>query len=518
MRCPSRHLLYHATALALALHALNAAADEAVATPWGRIAEPRLPGVLCGAPLHARLRAADGRLDALDDDPQHSQPDQARLQQAIDACPPGGAVKLVAGPDGAAFLSGPLTLKSGVSLWIDRGVTLFASRNPRDYDNGRGTCGTATEDPQRGCRALITATDTQGSGLYGGGVIEGRGGSLLTDGPNRGRRSWWDVAYQNKNEGLHAQNPRLIQVNGGRDFTLYDLSLEDAPNFHVATDGTQGVTAWGLKILAPSRRYSRLGYACPPGSTPDQRTPATCFTPGMVKNTDGFDPMRSSQVLLTHSAISTGDDQVAIKAGKAPGSRDLVFAHNSFYFGHGLSIGSETQAGVSDVQVRDLVMDGGDEANGNGLRLKSNGAVGGVVRDVTYSDICLKNVAHPLVFDSFYAKDEGSQAPEFRDIAIHGLRDLGRADGKPGQLLLAGYPGHPLQLQLDDVVFVGRQPEVKLVQPVRLRLGPGPVSVANQLAAAGAEISPVGPGNSGQGSAVDCTFVPLQQALPDAPP
>lgn len=511
-------LLFRAAFLGLALHATSATADDAIATPWGRILEPRLPSALCGTPLQARLRATDGNLDALDEDPHDSAPDQARLQKAIDACTPGAAVKLVAGPEGAAFLSGPLVLKSGVSLWIDRGVTLYASRNPRDYDNGRGTCGSATVEPQRSCRALITATDTVGSGLYGGGVIEGRGGSLFTDGPNRGQRSGWDVAYQNKSSGLHAQLPRLIQVDGGRDFRLYDLTLEDAAHFHVVTDGTHGVTAWGLKILTPSRLYSRPGYACPPGSTPDQRTPATCFTPGTVKNTDGFDPMQSSQVLLAHSAISTGDDQVAIKAGKAPGSQDLVFAHNLFYFGHGLSIGSETQAGVSDVQVRDLVMDGGDEANGNGLRIKSNAAVGGVVRNVTYSAICLKNVAHPLVFDSFYAKSQGSQVPEFRDIALHGLRDLGRADGKPGQLLLAGYPGHPLQLQLDDVVFDGRQPEVKLMQPVRLRLGPGPVSFAKQLVAAGAEVIPVGTGGSGQDRAVDCTFVPLRQALPDAPP
>lgn len=517
VRMPSvaRHLSLRLAVLGLAMPVLNAFAAAAIVTPWGSVAEPRLPGTLCGAPLQARLRATDGNLDALDEDPRNSAPDQARIQSAIDACTPGAAVKLVAGPAGAAFLSGPLTLKSGVSLWIDRGVTLYASRNPRDYDNGHGTCGSATADPQRSCRALITATDTVGSGLYGGGVIEGRGGSLFTDGPNRGRRSGWDVAYQNKSSGLHAQNPRLLQVNGGRDFTLYDLTLEDAPNFHVVTDGTRGVTAWGLRILTPSRVYSRPGYLCPPGSTPDQRTPATCFTPGTVKNTDGFDPMRSSQVLLAHSAISTGDDQVAIKAGKAPGSQGLVFAHNLFYFGHGLSIGSETQAGVSDVQVQDLVMDGGDEANGNGLRIKSNAAVGGVVRNVTYGDICLKNVAHPLVFDSFYAKDTGGQAPEFRDIAIHGLRDLGRADGKPGQLILAGYPGHPLQLQLDDVVFEGREPEVTLVQPVRLRLGPGPVSFAKQLAAAGAEVIPV---KAGSGSPVDCSFVPLRQALPDAPP
>ena len=33
-----------------------------------------------------------------------------------------------------AFLTGPLTIPSGVTLLVDAGVTLYASRNPRDYD------------------------------------------------------------------------------------------------------------------------------------------------------------------------------------------------------------------------------------------------------------------------------------------------------------------------------------------------------------------------------------------------
>ncbi|MFP4897542.1 polygalacturonase, partial [Paraburkholderia sp. EG304] len=121
----------------------------------------------------------------------------ARIQDAIDACPAGQAVKLVTGASGdTGFLSGPLRLKSGVSLWIDRGVTLFASRNPADFDNGAGTCGTATTSNKKSCNPLILAQTTTGSAILGDGTIDGRGGSLLTSGANAGRRTWWDVASQ----------------------------------------------------------------------------------------------------------------------------------------------------------------------------------------------------------------------------------------------------------------------------------------------------------------------------------
>jgi polygalacturonase len=89
-----------------------------------------------------------------------------------------------------------------------------------------------------------------------------------------------------------------VQITGGSAFTLYRVTLQNSPNFHVVTDGVAGVTAWNIKILTPSLAYSVSGYACPAGTTPDAITPATCFTPETAKNTDGFDPGQSSNVLL----------------------------------------------------------------------------------------------------------------------------------------------------------------------------------------------------------------------------
>ena len=506
--------------------------EPAVATQWGAVSEPASPATICGAPLQAKLTPVGGSIDTLDADPANSQPDAARIQAAIDACPAGQAVKLTAGYSGeSGFLSGPLRLKSGVTLWIDQGVTLFASRNPANYDNGVGACGTATASKTKSCNPLILASDTAGSGIVGKGVIDGRGGSLLTSGPNAGKRSWWDVAYQNKTMGLNQQNPRLVQVSKGSAFTLHDITLENSPNFHVVLDSVAGVTAWGIKILSPSLEYTKARYACPSGTTPDAHTPATCFTPDTVKNTDGFDPGQSSNVLLAYSYISTGDDDVAVKASKAPASNNLTFAHNHFYYGHGMSIGSETNSGVSNVAVTDLTMDGYDSPNGNGLRIKSDSSRGGMVSDVRYEQVCMRNVRQPLVFDPYYSSAKGSLYPSFTGIVISGFRDLGSAASQSSQVTFSGYATNgvvkPLEITLDNVVFDGTQPALAtghnggpsvLPAYTHFTLGPGPVSFANSIVTSTAADVTVS-GSPGNAAPVDCSgaFVPLKSVLPDSP-
>ena len=501
-----------------------------MATQWGTVNEPALPSVVC-ASLQASLSPINGSLDAADASASSSQPDTARIQQAVDACPAGQVVKLVAGGAGeSGFLSGPLSLKSGVQLWIDSGVTLFASRNPVDFDNGPGSCGTATSSDPNACNPFILASGTVDSGIVGAGTIDGRGGSLLTSGPNAGKRSWWDVAYQSKS-GLNQQNPRLIQVNKGSNFTLHGITIQNSPNFHVVTSGVSGVTAWGIKILSPSSVYTKSGYACASGTTPDVLTPATCFTPDTVKNTDGFDPGTSSKVLLAYSYISTGDDDVAVKAGGSPASTQLTFAHNHFYYGHGMSIGSETDAGLSDLAVTDLSIDGYDSPNGNGLRIKSDASRGGKVQGVSYSQICMRNLRRPLVFDPFYSSATGTKYPNFSGITLSGVHDLGSAKYGAGLISFAGYElngqHNPLTITLDNVVFDGKQPTFDaghnggpstLPASTHFTLGPGAVSFASAITASTPNDVTV-TGSPGASTAVDCSnaFVPLSSVLASSP-
>lgn len=475
----------------------------------------------------------NGSVDALDPSPGSLTLDTLRIQNAIYQCPAGQAVKLAKGASGeSGFISGPLKLKSGVKLWIDSGVTLFASRNPADYDNGPGTCGTATKADGDACDPLILADQTTGSGIVGDGAIDGRGGSLLNNGANAGVKSWWDVAWQNKSEGLFQQNPRLIQVKKGSDFLLYRIAVMNSPNFHIVTSGTTGVTAWRIKILTPSAVYTKPGYACPANSTPDKITPATCFTPETVKNTDGFDPGLSSNVLLAYSYISTGDDHVAIKSrGTSGTSTNLAFVHNHFYYGHGLSIGSEVNNGVKNVQVTDLVVDGYDSFNNLGLRIKSDSTRGGSVSNVVYDGICMRNVRQPLVFDPFYSGGVGSYYPNFTNIVVKNFHYMGSAAFGGGQVTFSGYntqsQNNPLTITLDNVVFDGTQPTFLqghngssnvLPAATHFTLGPRAVSFASSIAPSAVNDVTVS-GAAGSSVPVDCSgaFVPFSSVIPGAP-
>src|ERR1041385_735933 len=90
-----------------------------------KVVEPMIPPACAAVAAHGAA-IDDGNLDT------------ARIQEAIDKCGAGKAVEL----KGGAFVSGPLQLRSGVTLLIDHGATLYASRNPRAFDNGQGRCGT----------------------------------------------------------------------------------------------------------------------------------------------------------------------------------------------------------------------------------------------------------------------------------------------------------------------------------------------------------------------------------------
>lgn len=467
-------------------------------------------------------------IDALDRDPSHSSIDTGRIQQAIDACPEGHAVKLVTGPQGeSGFLSGPLRLKSHVTLWIDSGVTLYASRNPRDYDDGSGKCGTADHSKGKSCHAFISADRTEGSSIMGDGAIDGRGGSLLTDGQNRMKHSWWDLAHLTKTQGLIQHNPRLLEITASKDFTLYQISFLNAPNFTSMFTSSQGMTAWGIKMLAPSSEYTVANYACPPGSTPNDSATATCFTPDTISNTDGFDTQNASRVLLAYSYISTGDDHVSVKSSEyGPVSENLAFFHNHFYYGHGLSIGSETVSGVHQMVVDDLSVDGHNSPNSIGLRIKSDASRGGPVSDVSYNTVCMRNVHRPIVLDSYYSNAGGSKFPSFTDIHMNGIHDLGVNDHQHEIIVFNGYSSakvnHPLDVSLNNVVVDGEQPVFgpKTLGSAHFHFGPAPVSFSSVLKTAKSGLVLVDSSSNQMDMApVNCdnAFVPFNRILPSAP-
>lgn len=452
--------------------------------------EPTLPNKICTR-LSASLTYKNWVLpDEVDNDPAKSNPDTTRLQTALNKCPAGTAVKLVSDGDKNAFLVGPFEIPSGVTLWVDKDIRVFASRSPKDYDLGDGMCGDVHPTIKNRCKTWITANDTVNSGVVGEGTLDARGGSVLTSGKHAFKVTWWDLSIQSKAKPkLEQNNPRMMHITGGKNFTLYKINIQNAAKFHIVTTDIDGVTAWGMKLLTPSLAYTKPGYKCDAADLPSpgkMDKPSTCFVPELVKNTDGFDPSTSKNVTLAYSFISTGDDNVAIKSGdskKSPATQHQLYAHNHFYYGHGMSIGSETDAGVNNVRVWDLIFDGNDSTHGVGLRIKTDGKRGGAIFDVIYRDVCMRRVKEALVFSPYYSDTEETKFPPSMTGIV--LRNYHYVDAKGANLNsstldMSGYMMkdiiNPLKITLDNVVF---DTKPKMDQEhhhnIDFTFGPGPV-------------------------------------------
>lgn len=440
--------LFLAGLLTLALLALPGFAQD-----QRTVTEPVIPPACAVLTAHANS-------------PDETQPDTSRIQEALDHCAAGKSVELKADGASAAFLIGPIQLRAGVTLVIDAPATLYASRNPRDYDITPGSCGIVNKTGH-GCKPIISGANIAHSGVMGDGTIDGRGGAKLT-GQNV---SWWDLAQEAKVKNENQNCPRILVLNHADDFTLYRITLRNSPNFHVSYSNGNGFTAWGVIIASPKNS----------------------------RNTDGIDPGNSTNVTITHCYINAGDDNVAIKAGHGAPTTHMTIAHNHFYAGHGMSIGSETDGGASAIRVTDLSIDGAD----NGIRIKSNSSRGGLVEDVVYDDVCIRDTKNPIYMDSNYSYygEARDKLPAFTNILLRDIRILG-----PGKITLDGFDAsHRLGMQFDNVTL-SDPTQVKITGThADLSLGPGPVN----FRPSGDDVKIVGAAGMGAPNACEGKFVPF---------
>ncbi|MFE9448447.1 glycoside hydrolase family 28 protein [Streptomyces sp. NPDC006739] len=392
------------------------------------VSEPRVPTTVCAKVTSGLAMPGRTAGTAAETTP----PDTSRIQSHLDSCAQSGSAQVAvelsaADTSRTAFLTGPLTVHKGEVLLLDSGVTLYGSLDPATYQvSGKPTCGTVATD-SGGCRPLITVSGADAgveavrSGSGGQGRIDGRGDLALLGTST----TWWDLATQAKNQGKKQNNPRMIQADSSDDFTLYDIDLVNSPNFHVYYSGN-GFTAWGVRI----------------------KTPAT------ARNTDGIDPAGATNVTIADSYIQDGDDGIAIKGGSAA-ARNITVENNHFYGTHGISIGSETNSGVTNVLFENNTLTGVDSSGNaggstNGIRIKSSPANGGTVKQVTYDNTCLTRLKYPLVFDTHYSNGTGSYTPYFTDIVVNGVRSTGSVSGATSTFVGLD-SAHPLGLTLENV-------------------------------------------------------------------
>lgn len=383
------------------------------------VSQPTIPAT-CET-LDATLETSNEQFSSGD---ESSPPDTTRIQDALNSCSGTGEAVVLA-PDGSdnAFLSGPLSLPGDVDLVVYVGATLYASRNPANYQvSGQATCGT-TASSGNGCKPFINVTGSD-SGIMGTqnsngsqGEIDGRGDQDILGTST----TWWALSNTAQSDNDDQNNPRLIESDGYDNLTVYDIDLVNAPLFHVYFQSGSGLTVWGVRI----------------------------DTPASARNTDGVDPDSSSNVLVNDSYIQDGDDGIAIKTNASAAS-GITIENSHFYGTHGISIGSETQYGVSNVLVENDTISGSGSTSNNGIRIKTDSSVGGKVSDITYENICDTGVQDNIDFTPFYSSGNGSTTPDITGVTVDGFKSEDSASG--AESVFDGYSSsYPLGLMLENV-------------------------------------------------------------------
>lgn len=404
-----------------------------VAQDTRHVTEPVIPPS-CTV-LRADLHATKNALAEADE----TKLDTQRIQTALDSCSPGKAVELRGDAGHNAFLSGPIELREGVTLLIDKGVTLYASRNPKDFDTVPGGCGVSGPE-SRSCKPLIFI-NVKNAAVMGDGAIDGRG--------DRGvlgkTYTWWQQSRAAEPTNARYSAPRLIVANNADGLILYRIRLHNSPNFHVSVNNTNGFTAWGVHLL----------------------TPTVAGTD--ARNTDGIDPGNSQNITIEKSWINNGDDNVAIKANV----QHMSVLDNHFYSGHGMSMGSEARD-EDGILVDTLTLD----HTTSGVRIKANVQRGGTVRNVVYRNICMKDVAVPISISPFYNGQttdgivdlglKGDRIPDYKAITFENVVSM-----TPGIAQIAGLNAeHLTEVTLNGVDVRGVRPDQVRAQFAKIMVGP----------------------------------------------
>jgi polygalacturonase len=192
--------------------------------------------------------------------------------------------------------------------------------------------------------------------VTGGGDIDGDGES-----------GWWGTSSP----------PELFQLNNVDTVLIQDVMLTNSPLEHLA-----------------------FGHVNALGNNDVTINDVTIDTPASAPNTDGIDPA-GTNFLIENCTISDGDDDIAVKP-QDQYCANITIENCVIGSGLGISVGGETNDGMNGMVVNNVSLNGTTW----GLRLKAGRGNGGLVENISYSNITMTNVEYPIFVFSYY--EDGS--------------------------------------------------------------------------------------------------------------
>lgn len=373
----------------------------------------------------------------------------ASFAKAINQCSlNGGGVVLV--PKGK-YLTGPIHLEDNVNLHLEEGSEILFSFNPDDYYPLVHTSFEGIE--LMNYSPLIYAYKKKNIAITGKGVLNGQANET----------NWWPWKGSTSEGGTYG-------------FTKGQPSQKDSLNLPVLMDMGQNAIPVEKRVFGKGH-YLRPNFVEPFECTnvlikdvkiinapfwiihPMKSTNVIVDSVTVQShgpNNDGCDPEYSKNVIIRNCTFNTGDDCIAIKAGRdAEGRRigikseNIVVQNCKMIDGHGgVVIGSEMSAGVSNVFVENCEMDSPNLERA--IRIKSNSRRGGVVDGVYVRNVNIGQVKEAVLkinmHYAIYGDQTGEFIPEVRNVI---LENVTVKDGGKYAILADGHEKAPI----DNIVF-----------------------------------------------------------------
>ena len=359
------------------------------------------------------------------------------IARAIGTCSRsgGGTVRFPPG----IYLTGPIQLASHVDLRVDVGASVVFSRDFDDYPmvpiRWQGYDGAS-------CMPLIYGRGLRNIAITGGGTFDGSGdawrpvkkGKMTPEQwaaqvrsggiVDEARGIWWPTRAAMEGERAverlwEGGGPlRPVDLAPHRDFLRPVLvGLHECHEVRLEGPTFRNPPCWTIHPLM-----------CENVTVRDVKV----RNPWHAANGDGLNPDSCRHVLIEDCFFSTGDDCIALNAGRDPrnpGARpceDVVIRNCRMERGHGgVVIGSSMSGDVRRVHVHDCTFDGTDI----GLRFKSRPGRGGVVEDVRVHDITMSSIRDEAIrFNLRYQLPDSETIPasgplpRFRDFHISRVR------------------------------------------------------------------------------------------------
>ncbi|WP_125723073.1 glycoside hydrolase family 28 protein [Flavobacterium ustbae] len=343
----------------------------------------------------------------------------AAFQKTIKECAANGGGKVLV-PNGK-YLTGAIHLESNVNLHLEDNAEILFSINPKDYP----IVHTSWEGTEvMNFSPLIYAKNKTNIAITGKGILNGQ--ADITN--------WWiwsGAKSYGWKKGMPSQNDptnREVLVDMAEkgipvSERLFGEGRYLRPNFieffecNIALIKEVTIINAPFWILHPIKTNNMIIE----GVTVNSHGP----------NNDGCDPEYSQNILIKNCTFNTGDDCIAIKAGRdgdgrrvAMPSKNIIVQNCKMIDGHGgVVIGSEISAGVNNVFVENCVMDSPNLDRA--IRIKTNSKRGGIIEDIYVRNLEVGTVKECVLklnmFYNVYGSQTGNFIPTIRNVSLENV-------------------------------------------------------------------------------------------------